>query len=181
MGAEHPDVPVWHRGHPRWCLHDWGYSGYTERLLLRLHALGVLCSLWVKFQAWYINTIMFFFSAVVTKCYIDTHPKTPKSKQGRFFMQLRFSCYSTMLGDMFIIFLTWICLVHWSYICYFILPVLASVGGLYTSVVVKYTDNIMKGFSAAAAIVLSTVASVTLFGLQISESNHLHLCGHGLS
>lgn len=49
------------------------------------------------------------------------------------------------------------------------LPVLASVGGLYTSVVVKYTDNIMKGFSAAAAIVLSTVASVILFGLQISK------------
>ncbi|KAM6915171.1 CMP-sialic acid transporter [Xenentodon cancila] len=45
---------------------------------------------------------------------------------------------------------------------------LASVGGLYTSVVVKYTDNIMKGFSAAAAIVLSTVASVVLFGLQIT-------------
>lgn len=51
----------------------------------------------------------------------------------------------------------------------FLLPVLASVGGLYTSVVVKYTDNIMKGFSAAAAIVLSTVASVILFGLQISK------------
>lgn len=47
---------------------------------------------------------------------------------------------------------------------------LASVGGLYTSVVVKYTDNIMKGFSAAAAIVLSTVASVTLFGLQITAA-----------
>ncbi|XP_041831301.1 CMP-sialic acid transporter [Melanotaenia boesemani] len=47
---------------------------------------------------------------------------------------------------------------------------LASVGGLYTSVVVKYTDNIMKGFSAAAAIVLSTVASVLLFGLQITAA-----------
>lgn len=47
---------------------------------------------------------------------------------------------------------------------------LASVGGLYTSVVVKYTDNIMKGFSAAAAIVLSTVASVILFGLQITTT-----------
>ncbi|XP_039603945.1 CMP-sialic acid transporter [Polypterus senegalus] len=47
---------------------------------------------------------------------------------------------------------------------------LASVGGLYTSVVVKYTDNIMKGFSAAAAIVLSTVASVILFGLQITST-----------
>lgn len=61
---------------------------------------------------------------------------------------------------------------------YLLLPVLSSVGGLYTSVVVKYTDNIMKGFSAAAAIVLSTVASVTLFGLQISKSiiNHVVSC-----
>uniref|UniRef100_A0A8C5QVS5 Solute carrier family 35 member A1 n=1 Tax=Leptobrachium leishanense TaxID=445787 RepID=A0A8C5QVS5_9ANUR len=49
-----------------------------------------------------------------------------------------------------------------------IVVLLASVGGLYTSVVVKYTDNIMKGFSAAAAIVLSTIASVLLFGLQIT-------------
>ncbi|XP_062323716.1 CMP-sialic acid transporter [Osmerus eperlanus] len=52
------------------------------------------------------------------------------------------------------------------WVCFVVL--LASVGGLYTSVVVKYTDNIMKGFSAAAAIVLSTVGSVTLFGLQIT-------------
>ncbi|KAJ8397614.1 hypothetical protein AAFF_G00436130 [Aldrovandia affinis] len=52
------------------------------------------------------------------------------------------------------------------WVCFVIM--MASVGGLYTSVVVKYTDNIMKGFSAAAAIVLSTVASVTLFGLQIT-------------
>ena len=57
----------------------------------------------------------------------------------------------------------------------FFSQVLSSVGGLYTSIVVKYTDNIMKGFSAAAAIVLSTVASVTLFGLRISKwiINHL--------
>ncbi|KTF73324.1 hypothetical protein cypCar_00041334, partial [Cyprinus carpio] len=54
----------------------------------------------------------------------------------------------------------WVCLV----------VLLASAGGLYTSVVVKYTDNIMKGFSAAAAIVLSTVASVVLFGLQITAT-----------
>ncbi|XP_062266837.1 CMP-sialic acid transporter [Platichthys flesus] len=52
------------------------------------------------------------------------------------------------------------------WVCFVVL--LASVGGLYTSVVVKYTDNIMKGFSAAAAIVISTVASVILFGLQIT-------------
>ncbi|NXN57061.1 S35A1 protein, partial [Rynchops niger] len=55
----------------------------------------------------------------------------------------------------------------YTYYVWFVI-FLASVGGLYTSVVVKYTDNIMKGFSAAAAIVLSTVASVILFGLQIT-------------
>ncbi|XP_012684605.1 CMP-sialic acid transporter [Clupea harengus] len=52
----------------------------------------------------------------------------------------------------------------------FFVVILSSVGGLYTSIVVKYTDNIMKGFSAAAAIVLSTVASVTLFGLRITAT-----------
>uniref|UniRef100_A0A2K5IKI3 Solute carrier family 35 member A1 n=1 Tax=Colobus angolensis palliatus TaxID=336983 RepID=A0A2K5IKI3_COLAP len=55
----------------------------------------------------------------------------------------------------------------YTYYVWFVI-FLASVGGLYTSVVVKYTDNIMKGFSAAAAIVLSTIASVMLFGLQIT-------------
>ncbi|XP_051880148.1 CMP-sialic acid transporter [Pristis pectinata] len=55
---------------------------------------------------------------------------------------------------------------HWVWI----VILLASLGGLYTSVVVKYTDNIMKGFSAAAAIVISTAASVLLFGLQLTLS-----------
>ncbi|XP_053566499.1 CMP-sialic acid transporter [Bombina bombina] len=49
-----------------------------------------------------------------------------------------------------------------------VVVLLASAGGLYTSVVVKYTDNIMKGFSAAAAIVISTIASVILFELHIT-------------
>ena len=50
----------------------------------------------------------------------------------------------------------------------FVLPVLASVGGLYTSVVVKYTDNIMKGFATSAAIILSCVASVYFFDYVIT-------------
>ncbi|XP_061843238.1 CMP-sialic acid transporter-like isoform X1 [Nerophis lumbriciformis] len=54
------------------------------------------------------------------------------------------------------------------YVCFVIF--LASVGGLYTSAVVKYTDNIMKSFSAAAAIVLSTVASRIFFGLHITTT-----------
>nr|XP_044994537.1 CMP-sialic acid transporter isoform X3 [Jaculus jaculus] len=57
----------------------------------------------------------------------------------------------------------------YTYYVWFVI-FLASVGGLYTSIVVKYTDNIMKGFSAAAAIVLSTIASVVLFGLQITST-----------
>ncbi|XP_060061481.1 CMP-sialic acid transporter isoform X1 [Erinaceus europaeus] len=61
----------------------------------------------------------------------------------------------------------------YTYYVWFVI-FLASVGGLYTSVVVKYTDNIMKGFSAAAAIVLSTIASVVLFGLQINGAENQH-------
>ena len=63
----------------------------------------------------------------------------------------------------------------YTYYVWFVI-FLASVGGLYTSVVVKYTDNIMKGFSAAAAIVLSTIASALLFGLQISMSPFVLSC-----
>ncbi|CAH1274280.1 SLC35A1 [Branchiostoma lanceolatum] len=44
---------------------------------------------------------------------------------------------------------------------------LGSGGGIYTSIVVKYTDNIMKGFAAAAAIVLSTIASIMFMGLVV--------------
>lgn len=61
MGEEHPDVPVWHCGHPRWSLHDWRRSGRRERLLLRLHALGVLCSLWVNIDTWTYS--WFFYNA----------------------------------------------------------------------------------------------------------------------
>lgn len=126
VGEKHPDVPLWDPGHPDWCLREWWRQGPGERLLLRVHLLGVLRSLWV-------SSIRGYFLLQV--------PPRP--------------CGSPLF--------------------LFAPPVLASVGGLYTSVVVKYTDNIMKGFSAAAAIVLSTVASVMLFGLQISTSDLLNM------
>lgn len=89
-------------------------------------------------------------------------------EKGFFFGYTPWVCFVVCKYD-----LAWCCFFHLIYgilpDIVLVLPVLASVGGLYTSVVVKYTDNIMKGFSAAAAIVLSTVASVILFGLQISK------------
>lgn len=43
-------------------------------------------------------------------------------------------------------------------------------GGLVTAVVIKYSDNIMKGFATSLSIVLSFLASVVLFNFRISWS-----------
>ncbi|XP_078393372.1 UDP-galactose translocator, partial [Cetorhinus maximus] len=42
-----------------------------------------------------------------------------------------------------------------------------ALGGLLVAVVVKYADNILKGFAASLSIVISTVASVYLFGFSV--------------
>ncbi|EDO43895.1 predicted protein, partial [Nematostella vectensis] len=41
-------------------------------------------------------------------------------------------------------------------------------GGLLVGIVVKYADNILKGFAAAVAIVLSCIMSVYMFGFKLS-------------
>ncbi|XP_055999906.1 UDP-N-acetylglucosamine transporter-like isoform X3 [Ostrea edulis] len=43
-----------------------------------------------------------------------------------------------------------------------------SMGGLLVAVVVKYADNILKGFATSAAIVLSCIASIYLFDFRLS-------------
>ncbi|KAG0312348.1 hypothetical protein BGZ97_011264 [Linnemannia gamsii] len=44
-----------------------------------------------------------------------------------------------------------------------------SAGGLIVAVVVKYADNILKGFATSISIVISAIASVALFGSQIGS------------
>ncbi|XP_005094970.1 UDP-N-acetylglucosamine transporter [Aplysia californica] len=53
-------------------------------------------------------------------------------------------------------------LVVWFVVC------LQSFGGLLVAVVVKYADNILKGFATSAAIILSCVASMYFFEFQLS-------------
>ncbi|KAJ7766711.1 nucleotide-sugar transporter-domain-containing protein [Mycena metata] len=43
-------------------------------------------------------------------------------------------------------------------------------GGLVTAVVIKYSDNIMKGFATSLSIILSFLASVALFDFRITPS-----------
>ncbi|XP_061187664.1 UDP-N-acetylglucosamine transporter-like [Saccostrea echinata] len=43
-----------------------------------------------------------------------------------------------------------------------------SLGGLLVAVVVKYADNILKGFATSAAIILSCIASIYLFDFRLS-------------
>ena len=50
----------------------------------------------------------------------------------------------------------------WVVIC------LQSIGGLLVAVVVKYADNILKGFATSAAIIVSCVASIFFFNFQLS-------------
>ena len=45
---------------------------------------------------------------------------------------------------------------------------LNATGGLLVAVVVKYADNILKGFACSLAIIISCMVSVVLFGFQIS-------------
>ena len=41
-------------------------------------------------------------------------------------------------------------------------------GGLLIAVVVKYADNILKGFATSISIIVSTVVSIYLFNFQVS-------------
>jgi UDP-sugar transporter A1/2/3 len=43
-------------------------------------------------------------------------------------------------------------------------------GGLITAVVIKYSDNILKGFATSLSIVISFLASVALFDFHITPS-----------
>jgi UDP-sugar transporter A1/2/3 len=46
--------------------------------------------------------------------------------------------------------------------------VLQAGGGLVVAMVVKYADNILKGFATSLAIIVSCVASVLFFDFQVN-------------
>merc|ERR1712062_377983 len=48
------------------------------------------------------------------------------------------------------------------------LVVLNATGGLLVAVVIKYADNILKGFACSLAIIITCFVSVFLFGFQLS-------------
>lgn len=50
------------------------------------------------------------------------------------------------------------------------LVVLQAGGGLIVAVVVKYADNILKGFATSLAIIISCVASIYIFDFQLTWS-----------
>lgn len=53
-----------------------------------------------------------------------------------------------------------------KFVCYLI--VLQAGGGLIVALVVKYADNILKGFATSLAIVISCIASIYLFDFQLT-------------
>lgn len=48
------------------------------------------------------------------------------------------------------------------------LVTLQATGGLLVAMVVKYADNILKGFATSLAIVVACVASIILFNFQLT-------------
>ncbi|XP_071536088.1 UDP-N-acetylglucosamine transporter-like [Panulirus ornatus] len=54
-----------------------------------------------------------------------------------------------------------------AYVLY--LVALNAIGGLLVAMVIKYADNILKGFVTSLAIIISTVFSVFMFGFEITS------------
>lgn len=48
------------------------------------------------------------------------------------------------------------------------LVILQAAGGLIVAVVVKYADNILKGFATSVAIIISCIASIYLFDFNLT-------------
>ena len=55
----------------------------------------------------------------------------------------------------------------YDWVVYFVI-FLQSFGGIIVAVVVKYADNILKGFATSAAIILSCIASMYFFDFQLT-------------
>lgn len=51
----------------------------------------------------------------------------------------------------------------------FLIVLVQAAGGLLTAVVMKHTDNIVKGFAMAIAICLTSLLSIPLFGAQLTR------------
>ncbi|KNC85236.1 hypothetical protein SARC_02571, partial [Sphaeroforma arctica JP610] len=58
---------------------------------------------------------------------------------------------------------------QYNYLVWMVI-LLHAAGGLIIAVVVKYADNILKGFATAAAIILSAIISVFLFDFEPSRN-----------
>lgn len=48
------------------------------------------------------------------------------------------------------------------------LVILQAAGGLIVAVVVKYADNILKGFATSVAIIISCIASIYIFDFRLT-------------
>lgn len=62
---------------------------------------------------------------------------------------------------------TILCIYRYDWFVWY-LVILQATGGLLVAMVVKYADNILKGFATSLAIVVACVASILFFDFQLS-------------
>jgi UDP-sugar transporter A1/2/3 len=55
----------------------------------------------------------------------------------------------------------------WNLIVVFMVIVNAA-GGLIVGIVVKYADNVLKGFAVSISVIISSILSVIFFGFEVS-------------
>lgn len=82
------------------------------------------------------------------------------------FLSLPFGLFTCLLSDYEVVTTKGLFFGYDGFVWY--LVILQAGGGLLVAMVVKYADNILKGFATSLAIIMSCIASIYLFDFNLT-------------